>query len=211
MQCYFYFLETLYKTNGITNNITEFVQEVKMKATGIVRKIDDLGRVVIPKELRRSLRIREGDPLEIYLQSDGEIVLKKYALMEDLINTAQNYAEVLYNVSGFIACITDKEKIIAISGDLPKKDYLNMQISKHIQNVMDERAIWSTKDDNKMQIIKDDNVSKYTSQIIAPIICDADAIGTVILFSFDSSKKISNTEYKLVQSTSNFIAKQLET
>lgn len=182
-----------------------------MKATGIVRKIDELGRVVIPKEIRRSLRIREGDPLEIYLQSDGEIVLKKYAVMEGLSNIALKCVDVLSDVSGFVACITDKENIIAISGDVSKKEYMNMQISKHVQDVMDDRAIWSTKDDKNTQIIKDEDSSKYKAQIIAPIICDADAIGTVILFSLESSKKITDIEHKLVQSISNILARQLET
>lgn len=180
-----------------------------MKATGIVRKIDDLGRVVIPKEIRKSLRIREGDPLEIFIEKTGEIVLKKYAPMGDMLEIATQYAESLANTSDLVACITDMETIIAISG-APKAEYLARSISEHILNVMEERAIWSTYDDVPMALIDGENPSKYKAQIIAPIISDADAIGTVILFSLDNKKKISNVEYKLVQSAANFLGKQME-
>lgn len=181
-----------------------------MKATGIVRKIDDLGRVVIPKEIRKNLRIREGDSLEIYIEDSGDIVLKKHIpLGGDMLEIATKYAEILADTTGFAACITDTETIVAVSG-APKSEYLAKMISSHITNVMEDRAIWSTKDDNISPIIEGENVLKYKSQIIAPIICDAEAIGTVILFSTKFDKKITDTEYKLVESTSNFLAKQLE-
>lgn len=180
-----------------------------MKATGIVRKIDDLGRVVIPKEIRKGLRIREGDPLEIFIEKTGEIVLKKYAPMGDMLEVASAYVETLANTSGLVGCITDMETIIAISG-APKSEYLAKSISEHVLNVMEERAIWSTYDDMPMPLIEGENPSKYKAQIIAPIISDADAIGTVILFSLDNNKKISNVEYKLVQSAASFLGKQME-
>lgn len=181
-----------------------------MKATGIVRKIDDLGRVVIPKEIRKNLRIREGDSLEIYIENSGDIILKKHIpLGGDMLEIATKYAQILSATTGFSACITDKETIIAISGS-PKSEYLAHMISEHIVNVMEDRAIWSTKDDNVSPIIEGENALKYKSQIIAPIICDADAIGTVILFTTEFNKKITDTEYKLVESTANFLAKQLE-
>lgn len=180
-----------------------------MKATGIVRKIDDLGRVVIPKEIRKNLRIREGDPLEIYIEKSGEIVLKKYAPMGDMLEIATQYAETLSKTSNFSACITDMETIIAVSG-VPKNEYLARCISEHVINVMEERAIWSTLDDSVMPIVEGENTAKYKSQIIAPIICDADAIGTVILFSSDFKQKITNVEYKLVQSAASFLGKQME-
>lgn len=180
-----------------------------MKATGIVRKIDDLGRVVIPKEIRKTLRIREGDPLEIFIEKTGEIILKKYAPMGDMLEIATQYAETLANTTDLVACITDMETIIAISG-APKSEYLARAISEHVLNVMEDRAIWSTSDDVPMPLIDGENSSKYKTQIIAPIISDADAIGTVILFSLDNNKKIGNVEYKLVQSAANFLGKQME-
>lgn len=179
-----------------------------MKATGIVRKIDELGRVVIPKEIRKSLRIREGDPLEIYVEKDGEVILKKYAPLGDMLEVAEQYADTLSKTTDFSACITDNETIIAVSG-ASKKEYLDKSISSHVLNVMDDRAIWSTKDDNIMPIIAEDKTN-YFSQIIAPIIVDGDAIGTVILFSTDYKRKITDVEYKLVQSAATFIGKQME-
>src|SRR5574344_374708 len=180
-----------------------------MKATGIVRKIDDLGRIVIPKEIRKSLRIREGDPLEIYVEKDGEIVLRKYAVMGDMLEVATQYADTLNKTTDFVTCITDTETIIAVSG-ASRNEYLAKEISEHVLNVMEDRAIWSTKDDRIMPIIINDNTLKYRSQIIAPIICDGDAIGTVILFSTHYDKPITNVEFKLVQNAANCLGKQME-
>lgn len=179
-----------------------------MKATGVIRKIDDLGRIVIPKEIRKSLRIREGDPLEIYVESDGEIILKKYAPLGDLVELSQQYVDALNKTTGFVACITDNTTIIAISG-ISKAEYLDKEISEHILNVMDERIIWSTKDDSPKPLIKDDK-QKYVSQIIAPIISDGDAIGSVILFSIDYKNDLTDVEYKLAQSSATFLGKQME-
>ena len=181
-----------------------------MKATGIVRKIDDLGRIVIPKEIRKSLRIREGDPLEIYIENDGEIILRKHATMGDMLEVATQYAETLNRTTDFIVCVTDTETIVTVSG-APKKEYIAKEISEHVLNVMEDRAIWSTKDDRIMPIIIGDSILKYRSQIIAPIICDGDAVGTVIMFSLDYDKPITNVEYKLVQNAANFLASQMET
>ena len=94
-----------------------------MKATGIVRRIDDLGRVVIPKEIRRTLKIREGDPLEIFVDRDGEVILKKYSPIGELGDFAQEYADTLYEVMGHVACIADRDTIIAVSG-APKRSFL---------------------------------------------------------------------------------------
>lgn len=180
-----------------------------MKATGIVRKIDDLGRIVIPKEIRKNLHIREGDPLEIYIESNGEIILKKYATMGDMLEVATQYAETLNKTTDFATCITDTETVIAVCG-ASKGEYLAKEISEHILNVMEDRAIWSTIDDRIMPLIIDDNTLKYRSQIVAPIICDGDAIGAVILFSTDYDKPITKVEYKLVQNAANFLGKQME-
>ena len=95
-----------------------------MKATGIVRRIDDLGRVVIPKEIRKTLRIREGDPLEIFTDKDGEVILKKYSPIGELSEFAVQYAETLAKTSGHVACITDKDSVIAVSG-APKREFLD--------------------------------------------------------------------------------------
>lgn len=179
-----------------------------MKATGIVRKIDDLGRIVIPKEIRKTLRIREGDPLEIYVDKNGEIILKKYAPFGDMLELAEQYAATLTKTTGFSTCITDTEMIIAVSG-ASKREYLDKEISDHIVEIMDDRAIWASKDDNTMPIIKGEPKNKYNSQIISPIISDGDAIGSVILFTTDTQKKVGEIESKLVQSAATFLGKQM--
>ena len=99
-----------------------------MKATGIVRRIDDLGRVVIPKEIRRTLRLREGTPLEIFTDREGEIILKKYSPMVELTAIAGQYAEAMAQATGLMVCITDRDQIIAVSGG-SKKDLLAKTIS----------------------------------------------------------------------------------
>ena len=115
-----------------------------MKATGIVRRIDDLGRVVIPKEIRRTLRIREGDPLEIFTDRDGEVILKKYSPISELGQFAKEYAETLYETLGTPALISDRDEMIAVSG-LSKKDYLNRQLSPDIEEIMTGRKIVTEK------------------------------------------------------------------
>ena len=109
-----------------------------MKATGIVRRIDDLGRVVIPKEIRRTMRIREGDPLEIYTGSDGEVILKKYSPINDLGEFAVEYVESLYETYGTPALICDCDEVIATAG-LTKKDYIGRRISSTAEDWIKER------------------------------------------------------------------------
>ena len=122
-----------------------------MKATGVVRRIDDLGRIVIPKEIRRTLRIGEGSPLEIFTEKDGEIVLKKYSPIGELSEFASNYAETLSKTTGHIACITDKDTIIAVSGGL-KKDLLEQSISKELEEVIENKEIYTSKDNDELAI-----------------------------------------------------------
>ena len=109
-----------------------------MKATGIVRRIDDLGRVVIPKEIRRTLRIRDGDPLEIFVDRDGEVILKKYSPIGELGEFAQEYADALNESLGHIACIADRDVIIAVSG-APKKEFVNRPLSSTVEQVIEGR------------------------------------------------------------------------
>ena len=109
-----------------------------MKATGIVRRIDDLGRVVIPKEIRRTLRIREADPLEIFTDREGEIILKKYSPLGELGNFAKEYAEALASTSGHSVCITDRDQVIAAAGGM-KKDSIGAAVTGQLEDVMNER------------------------------------------------------------------------
>lgn len=183
-----------------------------MKATGVVRRIDDLGRVVIPKEIRKTLRIKEGDPLEIFTDREGQVILKKYSPIGELSEFATEYAETLAKTTGHIACITDKDTVIAVSGG-SKKEFLEQGISKDLEKIIDEKEIYVSKDNNDVSVpvTKNDNREKINnSQVVYPIISDGDAIGTVILISKDSSTKMSEVEKKVVQSAASFLGSQME-
>ena len=164
-----------------------------MKATGVVRRIDDLGRVVIPKEIRRTLRIKEGDPLEIFTDKEGEVILKKYSPIGELSEFATGYAETLAKTTGHIACITDKDTIIAVSGG-SKKEFLEQDVSQELEKLMEDKEVYTSKEnsDMAMPITKNDtNEKKNKSQIVYPIISNGDTIGTVILMSKDSNTKMN--------------------
>ena len=111
-----------------------------MRATGIVRRIDELGRVVIPKEIRRTLRIREGDPLEIYTDKDGEVILKKYSPIGEISNFAKDYTESLFRSLGHIACITDKDMIVSASG-VSRKELWEKPISRDLEQAIQSRQV----------------------------------------------------------------------
>ncbi|MEC0138035.1 stage V sporulation protein T [Paenibacillus macerans] len=179
-----------------------------MKATGIVRRIDDLGRVVIPKEIRRTLRIREGDPLEIFVDRDGEVILKKYSPIGELGDFAKEYAESLYESTGHVTLISDRDTLIAVAG-ASKKEYLDKPISTLLENSMDGRKILMETEASEFEITKDhpENISSF---VIAPIIAGGDPIGTVVLLTKDSSVKMSELESKMAETAAGFLAKQME-
>lgn len=183
-----------------------------MKATGIVRRIDDLGRVVIPKEIRRTLRIREGDPLEIFTDKEGEVILKKYSPIGELGDFATQYAESLHKTSGHITCISDRDTIIAVSG-ASKKEFLEKSLSQDLEKVIEEKTTLVVKstEDKAISIIADEGMErKYTSQVVSPIISEGDPIGAVILLSTDPNIKMGEVEAKLAQSAAGFLGKQME-
>ena len=183
-----------------------------MKSTGIVRKVDELGRVVIPKEIRRTLRIKEGDPLEIFTDKEGEVILKKYSPIGELSEFATEYAETLNKTTGHIACITDKDTVIAVSGG-SKKELLEQGISNELEKIMEDQENYISKENNDLAVPITKNESKeriYNSQVIYPIVSDGNAIGSVILLSKDSKTKMSEVEQKVVQSAASFLGKQME-
>lgn len=184
-----------------------------MKATGIVRRIDDLGRVVIPKEIRRTLRIREGDPLEIFVDREGEVILKKYSPIGELGDFAKEYADSLYEALGHIACIADRDAIIAVAGG-PKKEYINKSIGTAVEKVMESRTAIVVNDSGddtlEQESILQDNNGKYSSEVIAPIIAAGDPIGAVILASKEPDVKMGEMELKLAETAAGFLAKQME-
>ena len=181
-----------------------------MKATGIVRRIDDLGRVVIPKEIRRTLRIREGDPLEIFTDREGEIILKKYSPIGELGLFAKQYAESLSQTTGHIVCITDRDQIIAVSGG-SKKELISKPISSKLESVIEDREnVMAVSTDDKFVKITSDETEEYKTQVICPIISEGDAIGAVIITTKDVKVKFGVTEQQLVHSAAGFLGRQME-
>ena len=163
-----------------------------MKATGIVRRIDELGRIVVPKEIRRVLRIREGDPLEIYTGSDGEVILKKYSPISELSHYAAEYAETAAGILGASVLISDTDQVIAVSSGL-KKEMLDRRIDRELDH-----------------IIQSKNHFRNEQKIIVPIISQGDAIGSVMVLPKEQGKPLGDAEFKAAEIGANFLAKQME-
>jgi len=184
-----------------------------LKATGVVRRIDDLGRIVIPKEIRRTLHIKEGDPLEIFTDKEGEVILKKYSPIGELSEFATGYAETLSRTTGHIACITDKDSVIAVSGG-SKKEFLEQSVSPELERIMENKEIYTSKENNEISVpITQNDTNKerrYHSQVIYPIISDGDVIGSVVLLSKEQNTKMGDTELKVVQSAAGFLSSQMD-
>lgn len=177
-----------------------------MKATGIVRRIDDLGRVVIPKEIRRTLRIREGDPLEIFVDRDGEVILKKYSPISELGDFSKEYAEALFDSLGSTVLICDRDSVIAVAGGA-KKEYLNRNISESVEKVMADRSTVLETNETTISLVEG-NEETLTSYTISPIIANGDPIGTVIIMSKDNT--LGEVEKKAAETAAGFLARQME-
>lgn len=181
-----------------------------MKATGIVRRIDDLGRVVIPKEIRRTLRLREGTPLEIFTDREGEIILKKYSPMVELAAFAGQYAEAMSQATGLIVCITDRDQVIAVSGGA-RKELLQKAISQSLERVINERQTIQAGKDNKSFVrLVDEELEGITAQVVAPIICEGDSIGAVAIMSREPRARFGEMELKLAATACGFLGRQME-
>lgn len=162
-----------------------------MKATGIVRRIDDLGRVVVPKEIRKVLRIREGDPLEIYTGTSGEVILKKYSPISELGQIAEGFVETASSILGIPVLVSDTDRFVAVSG-LRQKDYINKEI-----------------DDDLDSIIQHKNKYENNSKVVIPILTNGDPIGSVIIMPAEG-KKLTDVEVKTAELGAGFLARQME-
>lgn len=181
-----------------------------MKATGIVRRIDDLGRVVVPKEIRRTLRIREGDPMEIFTDREGEIILKKYSPIGELGMFAQQYVDAVNHVLGHIVCISDKDQIIAAAG-MPKREIVGTAIHKDLEAIMESRkTILARRGDKDFISITQNRDEDFQAQAIATIICEGDAIGSVLILSRESRAVFTPVEQTQASSGAYFLGKQME-
>lgn len=183
-----------------------------MKATGIVRRIDDLGRVVIPKEIRRTMRIREGEPLEIFVDREGEVILKKYSPIGELSEFAQEYADALAEETNHGVFILDRDVIIAVSG-VPRKAFLEKQISSDAEKVMEDRRASIINDkgaDSFCQGIGETEDYSFNSSVMAPIIVEGDPIGVVVMSAKEDGQEMGELEMKLANTAASFLAKQME-
>jgi AbrB family transcriptional regulator (stage V sporulation protein T) len=182
-----------------------------LKATGIVRRIDDLGRIVIPKEIRRTLRIREGDPLEIFVDRDGEVILKKYSPIGELADFAKEYADSLHDTVGHIALITDRDAVIAVSG-APKREFLDKGIGTAVEAAMERRETvqWQAGHPPVGTLAgEDEESSVFGSFVIAPIVAGGEAIGAVILACREGAPPLGGTEVKLAETAAGFLGRQM--
>lgn len=179
-----------------------------MKATGIVRRIDDLGRVVIPKEIRRTLRIREGDPLEIYTDTDGEVIFKKYSPVGEISQFASEYADVLARISSLPTLISDRDHIVAAAG-VSKKEFMERRITPTLEDIMEERRSFVTSRENKNYLYPIEGIERI-AVIVYPIIASGDVTGSVIMLSNNSNSFPTDTEIKLAQTAAAFLGKQME-
>ena len=178
-----------------------------MKATGIVRRIDDLGRIVIPKEIRRSFRIKEGDPLEIFTDAEGEVIFKKYSPIGELSNFAGQYAEVLHKSAGLPIAITDNDHVVACSG-ISKREVMERRVSKSLEELMENRQI-HIKTDTVPAMNPIEGVNRQ-ADVVYPIIYGGDVSGAIALFENENGTLPSESDIKLVQVAAAFLGKQME-
>ncbi len=183
-----------------------------MKATGIVRRIDDLGRVVIPKEIRRTMRIREGDPLEIYTDREGEVIFKKYSPIGELTSFASQYAETLHKTGGLVVAICDKDAVIAVSG-VPKKEYIERRLSGEMDRIMSSRGTYVWHEDSERVTVTPEASGHFVS-CAAPIVSEGDVIGCVVSLCENEARArtvaAADAEIKLIQTAAGFLGRQME-
>lgn len=181
-----------------------------MKATGIVRRVDELGRLVIPKEIRRTMRLTEGTPLEIFTDREGQIILKKYSPMMELGSFAKQYAESVAQTMNQKVAVSDRDQIIAVAGG-GKRELLGKTISRQLEEMIinRENSIQAGLDKKTIPLISGDEDS-YSAQAIYPICCEGDCIGAVILYSRENQTRFSETEYKAAACAASFLGKQME-
>lgn len=181
-----------------------------MKATGIVRRIDDLGRIVIPKEIRRTLRIREGDPLEIYTDANGEVIFKKYSPVGEMSTFASQYAEVLYKATNMPTLVCDRDHVVAGAG-VSKKEFMERRITQSLEDLMESRNSFSCFTTKTKDFLPIEGIDRKAS-LIFPIIASGDVTGAVIMLTTDDKKTEGSIESdtKLAQTAATFLGKQME-
>lgn len=178
-----------------------------MKATGIVRRIDDLGRVVIPKEIRRTLRIREGDPLEIYTDKEGGVIFRKYSQMGGVSDFATQLCETMSKSTGLVAVITDRDGCVAVGG-APRRDLADKRLSEEVEQLMEQRKTYQAGEGEPIPLSGE--TDKYQVCIVAPILSEGDVLGCVALAAHGGPVRASEVELTLAQTVAAFLGKHME-
>ncbi|MDY3214741.1 MAG: stage V sporulation T C-terminal domain-containing protein [Ruminococcus sp.] len=178
-----------------------------MKATGIVRRIDDLGRVVIPKEIRRTMRIREGDPLEIYTNTDGEVIFKKYSAINEMSENAVHVADVINKLAGCPVVIFDRDHVVATSG-VSKKEFAKRRVTPSLEGVMESRTnYFKTGENAKLQAAEGIEKSAIAA---VPIISSGDVTGAVVFMEHENDAMINDLQKSLANAAAQFLGRQIE-
>lgn len=179
-----------------------------MKATGIVRRIDDLGRVVIPKEIRRTMRIREGDPLEIYTNNDGEVIFRKYSAISEMSENAAYVAEVMYKTAGCPVVIFDKDHVVASAG-VPKREFAERRITGQLEELMENRGQFFCPDGRSNNFYPAEGVER-TAIAALPIITAGDVSGAVAFMTSEKTTEATDLQKSLISAAAQFLSKQIE-
>lgn len=180
-----------------------------MKATGIVRRIDDLGRIVIPKEIRKTLKVKEGMPLEIFTDQEGGIILKKYLPFSEFSNVAKEYAECMVQQTGLNVLVTDREKVIAAAGG-SAKNLMGETISRKLERILDDRdEQLPTSERNRFIPVVDGMMEREGEQVFSVIRSGGEIVGAVFLQSRDGRKKMGELEKKIAAIAAQFLGKQV--
>ena len=179
-----------------------------MKATGIVRRVDDLGRIVIPKEIRRTLKIREGDPLEIYTEKDGGVIFRKYSPMGELQDFAAQICESIGANTGHVAAVADRDAIIALAG-APKRELMDKPNSQELDKLMQQRKNYRYMPGDAMLRVSEGS-EKYHLGVAAPILSQGDLMGCVMLLMGEEAKNMAESDQRLAQTVAGFLGKQME-
>lgn len=179
-----------------------------MKATGIVRRIDDLGRVVIPKEIRRTMRIREGDPLEIYTNSDGEVIFKKYSAISEMSENASYVADIMCKIAGCPVIIFDKDHVVASAG-VSRKEFAERRVTGQLEELMESRSQYLKTKDTNWSFYPAEGVEKESVAAV-PIISAGDVMGAVTFLASENSNEVTDLQKSLINAAAQFLARQIE-
>lgn len=179
-----------------------------MKATGIVRRIDDLGRVVIPKEIRRTMRIREGDPLEIYTSNDGEVIFKKYSAINEMSNTATHVCEVMTKLANCPVVVFDRDHVVAVAG-VQKKEFNERRVSQGLEDILETRKTFIYASDKDQKIMPVEGIDR-PAIICVPVLSSGDVTGAVAFLAMNNESVATDVQQSLANAAAHFLGRQVE-